>query len=189
MFPWRLYHYGSGGTFTWVTTHALWVTNSLSTDETLLAGGGGFVVRGGGNVACHLEPQYCGETDEGVYYKIFYSHPIKWTGEKLKLLPDYWFAPLEGLVTPLKQPSVIDNFVNTLFALCFIGMFFLHYLMRTKSVLLGAFVVSIAVAASHVAIVVFSHFEVRYFFFIKIYSVFMCLLLVSFYLNREGSKR
>lgn len=61
MLPWRLHNHGVHNNYMWVQTSSLTVEVGLSKTEDLLAKNGSFVVNGGGNLACRLEPDYCGK--------------------------------------------------------------------------------------------------------------------------------
>lgn len=183
MSPWRLYHSLDGRDLRWVYTGPIIVSTSLSTDATLIAEGRGWMQQGGINVACHITPENCGKEDAATYLHIFKDHPFEWFSEKAKLLPEYWFSAVNTVSGSVLAAPVISTdlgaFVfNVLFLICFIGIFVLLWLGRKSDSALLWCGVTMGVVMSHFFIVTFSHLEVRYFYFIKIYSVFAFILLL-----------
>lgn len=178
MLPWRLYHSLDGGDLRWVYTGPTLVTASLSTDAALIAGGRDWMRVGGVNVACHIAPEHCGKEDAGTYLRIFKDHPFEWVSKKIELLPKYWFSSSSSLAGPAIATGVGETVFNVLFLICFIGTFALHWLNRKNDSGILWWSVTLGIVIAHFFIVIFSHLEVRYFFFIKIYSAFSFLLLL-----------
>lgn len=189
MSPWRLYHSLNGGDLRWVYTGSTIITASLSTDATLIAGGRDWMREGGINVACHIAPEHCGKEDAGTYLRIFKDHPFEWISAKAKLLPEYWFASAGALAGPVMTTSFGETVFNGLFLICFIGTFALLWLSRKNDSAVVWWGVTLGIVISHFFIVTFSHLEVRYFFFIKIYSVFAFLLLLPELRGRVGLEK
>lgn len=183
MSPWRLYHSLNGGDLRWVYTGSFIISTSLSTDATLIAEGRGWMQQGGMNVACHIAPEHCGKVDAATYLRIFKDHPFEWISAKVKLLPEYWFSSVNAvsgsvLTAPVTTTDLGDFAFNGLFLFCFIGNFALLWLGRKSNSALLWCGVTLGIVISHFFIVTFSHLEVRYLYFIKIYSVFAFILLL-----------
>jgi len=179
MLPWRLYHSSHGQDLRWVYTGATIIEASLSTDATLIAGGREWMRKGGINVACHIAPEHCGKSDSVTYMRIFKDHPFEWISLKIKLLPEYWFASAGALAGPAMATSLEEIVSNGLFLIFFIGAFALLWLSRKNDLTPIWWGVALGIGVAHFGIVTFSHLEVRYFYFIKIFSVFLFLLLLS----------
>ncbi|WP_446810832.1 hypothetical protein ACH50O_04445 [Methylomonas sp. 2BW1-5-20] len=179
MLPWRIYHLNQGHDLRWVYTGPLIIEASLSTDIALQEKGGGFLAQGGINMACHIAPEHCGETSSSVYWRIFLGHPYEWIKGKVKLLPRYWFAPTTSLTVPNAQPDLVDVLLKGALLVCFVGMLWSLWRVRDTNGAPAWLGVSLGLVAAHCVIIAFSHFEVRYFFFIKMYSLFSFTLLLS----------
>jgi hypothetical protein len=176
MLPWRLYHLCENQSLRWVHTGPLIITASLSTDSTLIAGGAGWMVKGGINVACHIAPEHCGKEDAETYFRIFKDHPLEWISAKIELLPEYWFSSVKSLVGPQVATNFAETVFNGLFLICFIGSCALLWLSRKSDLSILWLGITLGLVIAHFFIVTFSHLEVRYFYFIKIYFVFFFLL-------------
>lgn len=179
MLPWRLYHFHDGNGFRWVQTSTVIAQNGLTTDSVLQEKGGGFVVEGGGNVACRIAPEHCGETNPRIYFNIFFEHPFTWIKEKIQLLPKYWFASASSYARPSSGTSLLEIALEGILLIClFLSGALLWGARRTSAAYLWA-CVGLGLLMAHSAIVVFAHLEVRYFFFAKIFGVFSFLLLLG----------
>lgn len=170
MLPWRVHNKIVSNRVSWVATQDLVAANSLKTSEALRNNYGGFIVEGGGNLACILEPTYCGQTDQALVYRALFNHPGEWYARKLSLIDDYWFAATTDWVTPRSDPSLGENLSNWLLLLYIFAIAPLLWLTRrnptaTASVwLLGSFFICFF------AIFTLVHLEARYFYLIKIFS-------------------
>lgn len=179
MLPWRIHNLFEGGGLSWVSTRHLVIRNALSIEAGLAAGGGGFVIEGGGNLACKLEPSYCGQTDEKLFYRAFFDHMGEWYLRKFELLPKYWFASLRNFVNIGFLPTLIDKIVNALLLLCVLAT--VPLLWRTRHNRVGLLQLWICASFYMCFFVIFSfvHFEARYFYLLKIFSIVTTILLGS----------
>jgi hypothetical protein len=179
MLPWRLYHWHDGNGLRWVSTGDVIAANGLATDKALKEKNGSFVVLGGGNVACHIAPEHCGETSSRTFFKIFLEHPIIWIQEKAQFIPRFWFAPTGTLTTPHTSPDLLDVILGSVSLICIFLAISLLWFIRKKAIaqLWGS--VGLGLLVAHFFIIVFAHLEARYFFFIKIYGIFSLLLLLA----------
>ncbi len=189
MAPWRVYHFANHGDPRWVFTGNYLIEASLKTDETLNSGGAGFLTEGGINMACRLAPEHCGENSKKVYIEIFRKNAFSWILAKVQLLPKFWFASAhnQDLTSP-KSNTPLDGFLNFVFLLSVLGSLSMLWIGRKVDSIMIWAGLTLGLLAAHSAIIVFSHFEVRYFFFIKLYGLFSFMILYSEYV-KSVSKR
>ncbi len=178
MAPWRLLHIRHGADGRWVYASDYLVSTSLKTDEALLAGGAGWMVDGGVNVACHIAPEHCGKDDAGIYKRIFIENPLLWVGAKVRLLPKYWFST-DGYLTGPTVDTFWGGVFNGLFLLLLVGSICLHWVVRKGELVPLLLSVTAGLLMAHSVIITFSHLEVRYFYFLKLYGVFSFILLAA----------
>ncbi|MGV2864423.1 hypothetical protein [Achromobacter sp. AGC39] len=170
MVPWRMHSYATHGNFLWVQTSSLTVRTALSTDDALLAENGSFVINGGGNLACKLEPDYCGKNDRSLFLKAFFQNPVKWISAKLALARNYWNT-FSYPHNPLSAWFyAMDGVANIVFLLCLLISLPLLWVVRGYRwwAVLAWSVASLYGAAAVIFVLV--HFESRYFYILKIFS-------------------
>lgn len=178
MLPWRLYHLHDGKDLRWVYTGPQIVQLSLSSDNALREMGAEWLVLGGINVACHLSPPDCGKSDFDTYSRIFLEHPISWMAQKVELLPSYWFAPLGSLTSPVGSTNWFAIAQESALLIFLLFHFGALWAIRKSNYMVTFCGVSLGLLGGYCAIIIFSQFEVRYFFFIKIYGMFACILML-----------
>ncbi len=179
MLPWRVYHWVFDGRPAWTLTDSWRIENSLKSDEALLAAGGGFALQGGINVACHLEAAACNTNDKAAFMSIFFHHPVAWLSAKIAIVPRYWFAPVAKFTTPVTTPSHLDYFVNTLLLGLLLSVVWLNFAVRRLELAPVFTCFNFGVAGMYALLIAFAHFEVRYFFFLKLYALVMSFLLFA----------
>jgi len=175
MLPWRIHHYISAGKPSWVFTSDLIAHNSLTPVETLIQAGGGFVVNGGGYLACHYEPSYCGKTESKYFYKAFFRHMPQWVLQKAKLFPEYWFRfntppSYVGHESILSAREIVSN---GLFLICLIGLVILLVRFRTALWWQAIAWQAVSFAGAYSAIYILAHLEYRYLYLPKILAFTM----------------
>lgn len=181
MLPWRVYHQVVDQRIAWTLTDSWRIANSLLTDEALIARGAGFALQGGINVACHVEPSACGGTDKATFMRIFVQHPVAWLAEKCTFLPRYWFAPVTQFTTPRHPPSGLDYFYNTLLLGLLISIVGLNWAVRKMELVAVFTCFNFGTAMMYGLLIAFAHFEVRYFFYLKLYALVMSFLLFAYW--------
>jgi hypothetical protein len=177
MLPWRLHNWRVSGSFGWVETMNLVIRNSLSSEKTLHAAGGDFVIRGGGDLACRLEPSYCDKTDRSLFWKAFFRHMPEWYRIKASLLPDYWGASVKDASKPDHKPDSMDHFLNVLLLACIVSIAPLLIGARKHPYLPVILWSNVSTAAGLFIIYSLVQFEIRYFYLLKVYGVVMLLTL------------
>ena len=184
MAPWRIHNLLDPNVQSpsWVLTENLVYTNAGKTDKELNDAGGGWIVRGGGNLACKLEPTYCGKSDKGKFYLVLQNNLVNWTHHKFGIADEYWFSPLNSLrdyVFPISSPSRLDMAINLVFLFCVLLTFPLLWWTRRHRDSLIYFWECASFYSCFLAVFTLVHFETRYFYAMKIFSIFIFIALSS----------
>lgn len=183
--PWRAYHWIYRGSPSWVETSNLVFENAVKTSERLKQDSGGFVLEGGGNLVCRIDPATCGDTANArrLFIKTFIEHPIEWFLLKFKVIGKYWYSSVINWASVRTESSALDFVTNGLNLVVLIALFVLLLTRKVRShrlyVLLVWFVASIF--SAYALIFTLVHFEVRYFYFPKIAAIFLVLVVASLY--------
>jgi hypothetical protein len=191
MLPWRVHNVldGAMGVPAWTATFTVVAQNALTSRETLLAAGGRFVVDGGGDLACALEPVQCGKTDHPVerVLGVFVRHMPDWLGHKLSIVGSHWFAPLlyfSGL-PDAPDSDAVNLCANTIFLLLLISLPGLLYVARRHPAAPLLVLMTVAILASYAVILTLVQIEARYFNFLKFYVLVMGLVLTALVRTRQ----
>lgn len=191
MLPWRAYRIMNSGTASWVSTSNLTYHNSVASTNVLIDSGGGFVVEGGGNLACALAPSVCGKTHQAknIFYSQLFRQFPSWVKIKASLFPRYAFAEYHprGFVVP-NLPITLSSVLSRLLLLgAFIALGVRSFVSLIRAAAVGScvdgqqavtllFVFGILTAS--VPIWLLCHYEVRYFYTPWLFlSTFVVLLL------------
>lgn len=183
LLPWRIHNYTESHSLSWVQTASLFYAAAGRTNEQFLESGAGWLVAGGANVACNVDPSYCGKSDKHQFYKTFMQHYSAWYRLKFKLVGKFWFsstfsslsaAPIRGNISPPRM----DTAVNWLFLIAIlITLPLLWLIRRTPNALIISWV-TVSFYSCFLVIFTFAPFEYRYFYAVKIFSVFTVLQLI-----------
>jgi hypothetical protein len=191
MMPWRLHNLYDPytGRLSWVQTETLVFANAGRTDKELVEAGGSWIVLGGGNVACIVEPSYCGKSDKAGFYQAFMHHPLDWTLYKLRIMGDYWFSSLRNFA-PNHYFASAGDFVANLVILSFVffNFFFLIRIRRHPDFPLYLWG-CLAFYVCCFSIFLLVHFETRYFYALKIYGIFTFVSLSSIVWSLPTARR
>ena len=179
MFPWRLHNLGAIHSMRWVITSDVVGFDAFANTEYLTSNGSGFVVDGGGNLGCALEPPLCGKGKSSDLLPVFIRHFFAWEAIKASILPKYWFASLDYLGSAAFAPTRADLIWNWLLALTFPLTFV--GLLAARAYRWRPFLIWLTASFCAYLFFVHSivHFEVRYFFLPKMFFFHMTVLLVS----------
>jgi hypothetical protein len=185
MLPWRVYHWVHSGKPLWV--HTAWVTfaNSVMTSEDLEKKNGGFVVAGGGNLVCRIDPSTCGDlaNSKKLFIQTFIRHPLEWYSLKLDVIGKYWFSSVENWTSVSVESTFVDKFVNGVFLVALVSLVFLLLTRRVRNhslwYLLAWF--NISLFSAYMLIFTVQQFETRYFYFPKIAGIAMILIVLCTY--------
>lgn len=151
----------------------------------------GFVLRGGGGAACHVEPELCAKFRQqrntpgnlATRYKeyqraavsAFVRNPLKWVAYRIEHLPPYWFS--RPAVTLPNGEDRVTGFI--LAGLCVAGLVFA--LGRAKRRLGFTFLVAVlSLLFGNAAILVFVHYEVRYLYHAQAGAILLVLIAVTY---------
>lgn len=194
MLPWRIYHLIQEGNPKWVFTADLITLNSVRTDAELDAKGGSFVVRGGGNVVCNINPQTCGKLDQArsLFFRTFIEQPVDWLEYKARRMPVYWFAPIGTWTAVLAEPSWSDLVYNAISAVAIMASFTLVLTARSirkDSAWLALSLFNMTLFIAYGAVLVFVHFEARYLYFPKFIGLVLFLIEGAVLLANRSSRK
>ncbi len=187
--PWRIYHWIYQGAISWVYTSNLTFEASVRTSEVLRAGHGGFIVEGGGNLVCRINPMVCGDlvNAKKLFITTFLENSFEWYSIKLNLIGRYWFSSVQNW-SPVSVPSTtLDLIINGILLAALISLLVLLFFRAVRShdswILLFWF--SASLFSAYFLIFSLVHFEVRYFYFPKIVGLVMFLIVLSMYLRQS----
>ncbi len=184
MLPWRVHNFTAVNKFalltqkkfSWVQTSQFVYANAGRTDKELNDAGGEFIVRGGGNLACNLDPSYCGRAEKSKFFRAFRKNIVQWSLTKFSLVRDYWFVSPGGWLAPADQPFS-DKIVNWIFFFFVLAAFPLLWCTRRHRNSLINFWVLSSFYSCFFAVFLVVHFEARYFYAIKLFSAFYIIML------------
>lgn len=189
MLPWRIHNQLWDGKMAWVYTPEEEAKNNFMTTEELMSLNAGWVVAGGGNVACLVAPELCGQRDPKLFYPTFFKHMGPWMSRKYALLDEYWFHAIENWANPLRRPTIGEWVANGLNLLFLLAAFPLMWLTRRHPMapvllwVLGSFF------ACFWAVFTLAHLECRYMFVVKIFAVVGTILLASMAWHERTERR
>jgi hypothetical protein len=161
--PWKLHNVSELGHYQWV--YMLYDSTAL-TDRQLKAFGG---VENGTNIACKLEPAYCGHPNALEYYQVFVTHFPSWIAFKSRLIGPFWF-PSVSFSKDKGDPA--GWFFDALLLAFAIALVPLLWVMRGRPDGLAQLWLTASVAGFFVVLFALIHFEPRYFYLMKIFAAF-----------------
>ncbi len=181
MMPWRVFNYTDPyvNNFSWVQTSQLIYKNAGMTDISLNAAGGGWLVEGGSNLACKLDQTYCEQNDKERFYEVFIKNMSPWLKFKINLVDQYWFSSLTTFMSPGHIVTITEVAFNFCLMIVVLFMPVLLWRSRRHTDFLVLFVVCSTFYASNFAIFTLIHFETRYFYSLKIVSLFFIVILFA----------
>lgn len=188
--PWRVYHWVNQGSPQWVHTASVTFANSVSTSDDLISRGGGFVVAGGGNLTCRIDPVTCGDTVNAKQHFIntFLFHMDEWYALKLEVIGKYWFSSVSNWSSVGSEPSFFDYAINTIILSAIVLVFALSFIARVRLRAFWFIFVwfSLSLLVAYSLIFTVQQFEVRYFYFPKIMGVVLLIILIGQLLKNNG---
>lgn len=179
MLPWRITNYFDpyAQNLSWVQTSQLVYANAGKTDNQLLEAGGEWIVHGGGNLACTLESSYCAKADKESFYHAFFKHMDQWYARKLATVGEYWFSSTIDFTLPKTAPTFLENAANLIYLMCVLATLPLLWRARRHPDAAIHWWFCCSFYSCFFVVFTFVHFETRYFYAVKIFSVFSVLLL------------
>ncbi len=192
--PYRLWNFYKFHNFSWLQVDYYWKMGWESESE-LAKTDDSWIARGGMLVPAYVNPQLAAKIQAhnkvlgaSAYSDSFYRwrtittflrHPLKWLIYKAKLLPWFWFAPINshislGLAT---TAEVVENWVYAAITVfCLIRFLVIPCIQRNfpeQEAVYTLFYAGVFIASA--LTLIFVHFEPRYFYLIKIFSAVMLL--------------
>jgi hypothetical protein len=187
--PWRIYHWVNQGSPKWVQTDTEAFKNQVLSRESLNKVGDGFVVEGGGNLACRIDPATCGRVAEAkaLTLRTLLHHPVEWYRLKYSVFWPYWMSSHFNIWNISNPPLKRDFVWNGLYFFSILIAAAALFSMRVRHerewpVLLWS---HLAVASANVLIFTFQQFEVRYFYFPKIYGTVFAILSLAIFIGNN----
>jgi hypothetical protein len=202
LLPYRLAAHNAWGGFNLVNPKTNWA-HSWMPDSYLNSVNAGWIIVGGGNIPCHLNPNACNKIyleesktdfpyarDRFDYYRdltlqTIRQHPWLWLSSKYKVLIEYWFASPPDIAAPslFERSNLI---IFSLFIFCFIWALLNIKIANLKDFFLGRnsnivydTIIPISMIAAFIFPQFFIHFEVRYFYPAKVYVFFLMISLIT----------
>ena len=192
--PWRIYHKVYQDSYKWVQTDSVTFGNSVQTSEYFYSIHAGFVAKGAGNLPCRIDPTTCGHTENAqeLFIRTFLNHPVEWYSLKLEIIGPYWVSPVENWTSVVKLPTTMDVFINAILLGSLIGSIALLCMPSMRRHQIWSLLVwfNLALLSANVLIFTVQQFEVRYFYFLKIFGLAMFIIQASlfFYIYKEHRK-
>jgi hypothetical protein len=181
MAPWRYHMFRYTGNFSWVQTSSLVFQSALRPEKDLRANGADFVVTGGGNLACKLQPNYCGQKDSVYFYGAFLNNMGDWIAHKAQLLPKYWMAPPRRatMVRVNEEGTAMENFANLGFLACLLLGLWRLWAIRHEPVFPLQAWLQLSLYGCLAAVYTLVHLEARYMYLPKIFAVVALVTLLA----------
>jgi hypothetical protein len=159
----------------------------------------GYILEGGGSVACITSPRICKELaldrsvrgDEAhsveTYKKLAFaalaSQPIQWLAHKARYLPKYWFSR-PSVTTAVPGSRVPGIVIAIAFLVSLVGLPFALATRLGHGLLFGMAVVYVG----HFVIFLFVHYEVRYLYWLQSSSVLFAVVTAVCLAQRRTAK-
>lgn len=181
MAPWRYHNFLHTQLYSWVFTSTLVFENALRPEKHLKSVGAGFVVAGGGHLACKLQPDYCGQKDDVYFYGAFFKNMGEWLAYKAQLLPKYWMAPPRqaAFATVGVQPTLIEKAANLALLGCLLFGLWRLWAIRHEPVFPLQLWLQLSLYGCLAAVYALVHLEARYMYLPKIFSVVALAALLA----------
>lgn len=188
--PWRVYHWMYQESPLWVHTASVTFGNSVMTSEYLESVHGGFVVAGGGNLVCRINPATCGDTANAktLFIKTFLEHPGTWYSLKVDIIGKYWLSSLQNWSAVGTESTLLDIIINSLNLILLIMIIYLLFnrrVMNSRGWIILVWI-SATLFSSYFLIFTVQQFEVRYFYFPKIVGIFLFIITLALYLHTKN---
>lgn len=188
MLPWRLYNVKNVGKPSWVVTEQLVFSNASRTDQELYSIGAGWLVQGGENIACKVESNYCGNSSKYGFYKAFINHPVDWIVFKLNLIPKYWFSSLNDFAGVTAAPNIAAFFYDSIIVFIILSnLLFLILIKKFAEFRMYSWEL-MSFYICNISVFILVHLETRYFYALKISSLFFFIILSAMVFGKRKDK-
>lgn len=192
MAPWRIYHQVTMGSPKWVYTEQLSFETSVMTREKLLSQGGAFIVEGGGGLACRIDESTCGRTKEAakLFVQTLLTHPMQWHAIKFGIIGKYFFASQKDLGMSETAPTAADFTANFYFLIMIVGGLLLGIALARRRSGYAPLInwMNATIVSAYYLIFVVHQYEVRYFYFGKLYATLIAAIGLVLFLSQRRIK-
>lgn len=192
MAPWRIYHQVTMGSPKWVYTEQLSFQTSVMSREHLLSQGGAFIVEGGGGLACRIDESTCGRTKEAakLFIQTLLTHPLQWHAIKFGIIGKYFFSSQNDLGMVETNPTAVDYTANFYFLLAIVGALLLGIALARRQSSYAALInwMNATIVSAYYLIFMVHQYEVRYFYFGKLYATLIATLGVVLLMAQHRRK-
>lgn len=189
MAPWRIYHQVTMGSPKWVYTETLSFTTSVMSREQLLSQGGEFIVEGGGGLTCRIDPTTCGRIGESprLFIRTLLKHPLEWHAIKFGIIGKYFYASQQDLGRAGTPPTTLDTVTNVMFLLAIIVALAMGIVLARRRSIYAPILnwTNATVVSAYYLIFMVHQYEVRYFYFGKIYATLVALTGLVLYFSHK----
>jgi hypothetical protein len=175
--PWKIYKTSNEN----MRTSVLIFKTLVKTNATLKEEKAGWVMHGRGNMMCLVDESTCSNKNNDVLLlaRTFILNPIKWYSIRAEVIGDYWFSNTEEIMTrPMSKPTFESKFINGIILFMLIALVFLTIKIKKDNIIILLTWINISLFSVYLAVFTVVHYEVRYFYFPKIYIIFMFLLMM-----------
>lgn len=176
MLPWRLHNFVKENTISWVLTSTLVYQHAALTDKQLQEVGDKFFRKGGGNLACQIDPTYCGSGGQAAFYRVFFTHTREWLFKKFKILYAYWFST-NAISDSNTTANLLENFFNVFALFCIVITLPLLLAIKKHPFFIIFSWMCASFYSCFLTIYTLVHIEFRYFFIVKLFSIFSAAIL------------
>ncbi len=192
MAPWRIYHQVTMGSPKWVYTEQLSFETSVMTREHLLSQGGAFIVEGGGGLTCRIDESTCGRTKEAakLFVHTLLTHPLQWHAIKFGIIGKYFYASQKDLGQAGTAPTAVDYAANIYFLIAIIGALLLGIALARRRSVHAPIInwLNATIVSAYYLIFMVHQYEVRYFYFGKLYATLIAAIGLILFLTQHKHK-
>ena len=185
--PWKIYKFTNNN----MGTHMLIFKTLVKSNETLRKEHAGWVIKGRGNMICLVDKSTCDNKNSNAALLVttFLTHPIKWYSIKAEVIGKYWFANIDGRMAGTdSEPTFISLLNNSIILIMLLSIIVISLLLRKEQAVALLIWVNISLFSMYSAVFTIVHYETRYFYFPKIYIIFVFMLLMLMYTHYKRSK-
>ncbi len=192
MAPWRIYHQVTMGSPKWVYTETLSFSTSVMSREHLLSQGGEFIVEGGGGLTCRIDPTTCGRIGEApqLFVHTLLTHPLEWHAIKFGIIGKYFYASQQDLGRAVTPATALDTVTNILFLIAIIVALWMGIALARRRSIYAPILnwTNATIVSAYYLIFMVHQYEVRYFYFGKLYATLIALIGLILYFTRQNQQ-
>jgi len=192
MAPWRIYHQLTMGSPKWVYTETLSFSTSVMSREHLLSQGGEFIVEGGGGLTCRIDPTTCGRLEEAphLFVRTLLTHPLEWHAIKFGIIGNYFYASQQDMGRAVTPATVWDTVTNIFFLIAIIVALLAGIVLARRRSMYAPVLnwTNATIVSAYYLIFMVHQYEVRYFYFGKLYATLIALIGLTLLFTHQKHK-